>query len=177
MTVIPSLALPLANETNRRGHWTLRLASATFALCLAAGAAQAQSDDALIAANRLVAAMHMRQTAERQLADSKTTFPEVFAKAGIKDPKLVTEYTDEVIGQLEVGLGDRLAAAAKAYATHDTAADLNALAAFYETPAGQRLAANDPEIEADIAELGNKQLADALGTFVTAHAPSAETTK
>ena len=142
---------------------------AVLALLLLAGAARAQGNPpnaaTLAAANRLLAAEGQDASVDQEIAGYRPQMVAMVRTMGITDDKVISRTIDSMTPSLKASRDRYLAAIARAYAAHTSAADLDAMAAFYKTPAGRRIVATHLDVERDISVAAKNWLAEAMITL------------
>lgn len=137
----------------------LQISAAVFAICLVSGhsfaqsAAPAPTAEALKLARTVVTQMQGDQTVA--LKAMGTPMIGLIQQMGIREPDRAQVLVQEVIMPvLTAHYGDLLDAQARAYAGALNATDLQAISAFYATPAGRDLTAAQPVLaQAQVAGL------------------------
>lgn len=139
----------------RLGKWT---AVAAFALSLAVGAAapslaQEISPDQLALARKYV-----------DLTNKAQIFEAILAQTAAQTSKLLSEHNPDITDKIDATIGKVLESykgkddelfnqLARIYAVSFTPDELQQIVAFYETPAGQKLAANAFNINRDAGKV------------------------
>jgi uncharacterized protein len=140
-----------------------------LALLLLAGAARAQGNPpnavSLAAANRLMAAEGQGASVDQEIAGYRPQMVAMVRTMGITDDKVINHTIDAMAPFLKASRDRYLAAIARAYAAHTSAADLNAMTAFYKTPAGRRIVATHLDVEHDVSVAAKNWLAEAMITL------------
>ena len=140
---------------SRLGKWT---AVAAFALSLAVGAAapslaQEISPDQLALARKYV-----------DLTNKAQIFEAILAQTAAQTSKLLSEHNPDITDKIDATIGKVLESykgkddelfnqLARIYAVSFTPDELQQIVAFYETPAGQKLAANAFNINRDAGKV------------------------
>jgi hypothetical protein len=142
----------------------LALIALPFAAVSTAQAAPANTGDMnarLAAAHDLLDAMGGRQSVldqisrvvPAQIAALKTQFPDI-------TPETLRLIEKSMRDEMTVGVNQLLAQMAAAWARRFTADDLRQIAAFHRSPSGQRLRAQQDDLQREIAEIGRNWGAD-----------------
>ena len=141
---------------------------------------QSPSAETEATATKLVAALNLQVVLDRmfqQITPLVTTSivsaieqaPDTPAdlKARLGDPALRPRtsaiISEEILKSYRARYPDLMKAVAHEYAAKFTEADLQAALAFYQTPAGQRFIAAQPQLQADMSEAG-RVIGKAAGT-------------